>query len=54
MTFTEKSGLLGMLTCLFSFNFAPYDNSIVMYIGCYIVFAVFALLFMLGDKKSKK
>lgn len=54
MTFTEKFGLLGMLTCLFSFNFVPYDNSTVMYIGCYIVFTVFALLFMLGNKKDKK
>ena len=54
MTSTEKFGLLGMLTCLFSFNFVPYDNSTVMYIGCHIVFIAFALLFMLGDKKSKK
>ena len=54
MTYTEKIGLLGMISCLFSFNFTPYDNSTIMYIGCHIVFIVFALLFVLGDKKYKK
>ena len=53
MTSIEKFGLLGMLACLYAFNFVPYDGSGAMLVGCGLVFVLFGTIFMNGNNKEK-